>query len=177
MSRGPHWELGARIHAARARRGFNHSALAACCGVSELAVRNWESGISKPKEDRLLKIAEALGVWPQHLVEGGEMWDLALLRVQRVSSPAAFQWPTQYHDELRSNDDDGAEPFRAPLGVAEPMASPERRRARVILASTKIERAQRRPLPPRRCSLCGTAVSVLFGMCTPCLLAPSRDRR
>lgn len=117
MAKGPHWELGARIHAARVRRGFTYSQIAAYCGVTEIAVRSWESGKSRLTGERLTKVAEACGVSAPLLAMGGLKWDEALLRVQPLPGPHVFQWPTLFPEETQADGNDGASPFRQAPGV------------------------------------------------------------
>lgn len=118
MARKPHWELGARIHAARVRRGFKFTQLAAYVGVTEIAVRAWEAGASRPTRERLVKIAEGLGVPEKLLLDGGIEWDEHLVGLQPLPGPDVFQWPTLFPAEMRSDDDEGGvDPFRVAPGI------------------------------------------------------------
>jgi transcriptional regulator with XRE-family HTH domain len=159
-------DLGRRIHAARAKRGFTSTVLAAYCGVTELAARGWEAG-AQPKPNLTYKIAEALGVDHDLLVAGGTAWDEHILHIKRVSSPDIFRPPTQWPDELGAERDEaGAAPFRQHEEVAPPSAEPE--------ASTLVSQpAAERPIfgNTKPCLICGTIRGTLFGLCTQCVVS------
>ena len=59
----------ARLAALRERAVLTQKELAARAGVSQLAVHNIESGKSEPRPATIRKIARALGVKPQELLE------------------------------------------------------------------------------------------------------------
>ena len=64
--------LGQRIRARRDAVGLTQEKLAAACGVSRAAVAQWESGVTRPSLDNLVKAAEALGVWLSWLTTGDQ---------------------------------------------------------------------------------------------------------
>lgn len=65
-----HTTVGARIRACRLARGVTASALAACVGITENAIRKIEAGNSKePRFSTGVRIADALGVDPKVLID------------------------------------------------------------------------------------------------------------
>jgi SOS-response transcriptional repressor LexA len=64
--------LGQRIRARRDAVGLTQEKLAAKCGVSRAAVAQWESGVTRPSLDNLVKAAEALSVWLSWLTVGDQ---------------------------------------------------------------------------------------------------------
>jgi SOS-response transcriptional repressor LexA len=64
--------LGQRIRARRDAAGMTQEKLAAQCGVSRAAVAQWESGVTRPSLDNLVKVAEALNVWLSWLTVGDQ---------------------------------------------------------------------------------------------------------
>lgn len=62
--------LGSRIRARRDAVGLTQDKLAAQCGVSRAAVAQWESGVTRPSLDNLIKVADALNVWLSWLTTG-----------------------------------------------------------------------------------------------------------
>jgi transcriptional regulator with XRE-family HTH domain len=65
--------IGRNIKAAREMRGLSLMELAAKCELSKTALVNVESGETMPRQDSIVKIADALGVGPAELlrVDGG----------------------------------------------------------------------------------------------------------
>ena len=55
-------ELPERITYWRQRAGLTKAQLAAACGITDVAVIQWESGATSPKSGRLKAIAAACGV-------------------------------------------------------------------------------------------------------------------
>ena len=55
---------GERIKQARKARGLSQRGLAALIGVSAMAISKWERGTLFPGSQRLIALAEALGVKP-----------------------------------------------------------------------------------------------------------------
>ena len=64
--------LGSRIRGRREALGLTQEKLAGLCGVSRAAVAQWESGVTRPSLDNLVKSAEALGVWLSWLTAGDQ---------------------------------------------------------------------------------------------------------
>lgn len=64
--------LGSRIRARRDAVGLTQEKLARICGVSRAAVAQWESGVTRPSLDNLIKAAEALSVWLSWLTTGDQ---------------------------------------------------------------------------------------------------------
>lgn len=175
MAKGPHWSLGARIHAARARRGFNFAQLAAYCGVTEVAARNWERGTSRPSPERLVKLAEGFGVSAELLRDGGVAWDEALVHIQPLPGPHVFQWPTQFPQETGAPDESIVPPFReaeAPLPDAptRKVAPKNARDEGTPPISARRLKSELQPLIERGecCSLCLAAVPTIDRYCPEC---------
>lgn len=63
-------EICGRIRGSRLDAKLNQTELAKRVGVSKVAVSQWENGDTQPKGENLLKLASALGVSPQWLVNG-----------------------------------------------------------------------------------------------------------
>ncbi len=85
--------VGARIRAARLARGMTQHDLADEVGVSRSAVAQWETERSGQIRGNLTRIAAALGVSVEHLLQGRESaaepgpenaTELALLRLYRA---------------------------------------------------------------------------------------------
>lgn len=64
--------LGRRIRARRDAIGLTQEKLARACGVSRAAVAQWESGVTRPSLDNLVKAADALSVWLSWLTTGDQ---------------------------------------------------------------------------------------------------------
>lgn len=62
--------LGQRIRARRDTLGITQEQLAVACGVSRAAVAQWESGVTRPSLNNLMKAAATLGVWLSWLSTG-----------------------------------------------------------------------------------------------------------
>ena len=56
----------------RKEKGLTQRALSTKSGIAEITIRNYEAGKYKPKMDKLLKIADALGVSLSELFAGTE---------------------------------------------------------------------------------------------------------
>ncbi len=54
------FDFGSELGKMRTRIGLTQAILASLVGVSEVTIRNWESGTSKPKAERLKKLIEVL---------------------------------------------------------------------------------------------------------------------
>jgi transcriptional regulator with XRE-family HTH domain len=89
-------EIGARIAAARRARGWTQGELAAQVGVSRSAVAQWETGRAGQVTANLSRIAAALDVGVEHLVQGEDSRapaqainaeETAMLRLFRACSP------------------------------------------------------------------------------------------
>ncbi len=85
--------VGARIRAARQARGLTQSALAEAVGVTRSAVAQWETDRAGQVRGNLTRIAAALGVSVQFLLQGPDAaeperpenaTELALLRLYRA---------------------------------------------------------------------------------------------
>lgn len=63
-------DIGAKIAQARDAAGMNQSDLARAVGVTPQAVQKWEAGSSKPRFNRLVEIASAIGVELHELIRG-----------------------------------------------------------------------------------------------------------
>lgn len=89
-------QVGARIRAARQGRGLTQQELAVAVGVTRSAVAQWETERAGQLRGNLTRIAAALGVSVQHLLQGDtappgqeapeNATELALLRLYRVCS-------------------------------------------------------------------------------------------
>lgn len=93
MSNDEHEAVGARIRAARLERGLTQAELGAAVGVSRSAVAQWETERAGQVRGNLTRIAAALGVSVEHLLNGGaaaqaagpeNATELALLRLYRA---------------------------------------------------------------------------------------------
>jgi DNA-binding transcriptional regulator YiaG len=60
--------LGSRISSLRRRQGIGIHAFAQQIGVSAPSVHQWEKGNTRPTEEHLALVAEALGVSPEYLL-------------------------------------------------------------------------------------------------------------
>ena len=61
--------LGARIHAARRKKGITSNRLAELCGVGAVHIRKIESGVKLPSIPRFIMICNALETSPQYLLQ------------------------------------------------------------------------------------------------------------
>lgn len=57
------------IRKARKDAGLTQKELAKRCTFAEITIRQYETGKREPRSDRLIKIADALGVTVNHLIE------------------------------------------------------------------------------------------------------------
>ncbi len=64
--------LGERIYSLRKARGLSQEELADAVGVSRQAVSKWELGESQPEVDKVVLLAQALGVTTDQLLLGVE---------------------------------------------------------------------------------------------------------
>ena len=62
--------FGEQLRRRREELGMSRDALAEKLGVSRSAIGNYETGVSTPKEDVLLRLFDALRVDPNYLYEG-----------------------------------------------------------------------------------------------------------
>lgn len=53
-------------------KGLKNSDVARATGISNMTLSDWKRGVSKPKEDKMRKIAEFLGVTFDYLTTGKE---------------------------------------------------------------------------------------------------------
>lgn len=53
-------------------KGLKNSDIARATGISNMTLSDWKRGVSKPKEDKMRKIAEFLGVTFDYLTTGKE---------------------------------------------------------------------------------------------------------
>ena len=74
-----HLNIGGKIQARRKAMGLSQEELAQLTGVSRQSVTKWETGQSAPDLDRLVELADVLGVSLDFLLRGP----------QRVSSPSS----------------------------------------------------------------------------------------
>ena len=61
-----------RIRFYREKKGWSQADLAAAIGVSEAEIKAYEGGFESPKVDKVIAIADALGVTPYDLAKGAE---------------------------------------------------------------------------------------------------------
>lgn len=64
------YDLGNRIYELRKGKGLSQKELGDLLGVSNKSVSKWENGVTIPKTETLVKLAEILGVSPQELLQG-----------------------------------------------------------------------------------------------------------
>lgn len=64
--------IGARVRAARERRGMTQAELGAACGVTEATVSRWESGGIEMLWRNVVAVAKALGIRIGKLVAGAQ---------------------------------------------------------------------------------------------------------
>jgi transcriptional regulator with XRE-family HTH domain len=85
-------DIGARIRTAREEQGWTQDQLAAAVGVSRSAVAQWETGRAGQVTTNLTRVASALGVGVEYLMNGrskfastqiGSADELAMLRLYR----------------------------------------------------------------------------------------------
>ncbi len=73
--------LAARIESARMRAGLSQAQLARRMGIERQSVQQWENGETAPRQSRLTKLAQVLGVNAQWLLTGepgGQIEDVEL---------------------------------------------------------------------------------------------------
>ena len=73
--------LAARIESARKRAGLSQAQLARRMGIERQSVQQWEHGETAPRQSRLTKLAQVLGVEAQWLLMGetdGQIEDVEL---------------------------------------------------------------------------------------------------
>lgn len=58
---------GRRIRLARETAGQSQRSLAIAMSVDQAMVSRWERGLATPRDDKRLRLAEVLGVHPDHL--------------------------------------------------------------------------------------------------------------
>lgn len=54
------------------KKGLKNADVARATGISNMTLSDWKNGKSTPKQDKLMKIAEFLGVSLEYLMTGGE---------------------------------------------------------------------------------------------------------
>ena len=64
-------EVSEKISQLRKDRGLTQVQLAKLVGVTDAAIRSYESGSRKPKEEHLRRMAKALGIRQEALAEYG----------------------------------------------------------------------------------------------------------
>lgn len=85
--------VGTRIRALRRARGLTQDDLALACGVSRSAVAQWETDRAGQLRGNITRIAEALDVSIEHLLQGSSPPvattgdELAFLRLYRACDP------------------------------------------------------------------------------------------
>lgn len=79
----PHRDLGARIRAARIRRGFSVGDVAFALDVSCGCIESWENGRHRPNEVRLAMLCRKLWIDPALLSRGGSAFDEAVASMER----------------------------------------------------------------------------------------------
>lgn len=85
--------IGARIRILRQARGMTQDELAAACEVSRSAVAQWETNRAGQLRGNIMRIAAALGVPVEHILEGARSEsdptgdELAMIRLYRACSP------------------------------------------------------------------------------------------
>lgn len=58
---------GKRIRALRQAAGYSQRTLSVALDVDQAVISRWERGITSPRDDRRLKLADILGVHPDEL--------------------------------------------------------------------------------------------------------------
>lgn len=53
-------------------RGLKNADIARATGISNMTLSDWKRGVSTPKQDKLMKIADCLGVSVDYLMTGEE---------------------------------------------------------------------------------------------------------
>lgn len=56
----------------RDEKGYKDADISRLTGISRPTLSDWKRGVSKPKQDKLIKIAECLGVTTDYLLTGEE---------------------------------------------------------------------------------------------------------
>ena len=67
---------GDRLKAARKTKGYSRPQLAKICGLTDRTIQNYENGSSNPKTEITQKLATALDVSVDYLINGTEEVDL-----------------------------------------------------------------------------------------------------
>lgn len=67
---GDKMTVGSRIKSARKKAGLTQKQLGECLGISYQTIAQWENNLRNPKYTTLRRIAEALGVSAQYLLNG-----------------------------------------------------------------------------------------------------------
>ncbi len=60
--------FGERLKAERLAAGLTQETLSGLCGISQRTWSDYENGISKPQQERLISIADTLGVSADYLL-------------------------------------------------------------------------------------------------------------
>ena len=56
-------------------RGLKNADIARATGISNMTLSDWKRGVSTPKQDKLMKIADCLGVSVDYLLTGeADLW-------------------------------------------------------------------------------------------------------
>ena len=66
------YQFGNFLYEKRTAKGLSQAELGAILGVSNKAVSKWENGAAKPQTEKLLRLAEILGVSVEELLSGGQ---------------------------------------------------------------------------------------------------------
>lgn len=148
--------LGQRIRARRDAVGLTQEKLAAACGVSRAAVAQWESGVTRPSLDNLVKAAEALSVWLSWLTTGDQSLpdtpnpfaDPAVRNTPKppgipvIDLARADQWDalhaTMPTDLERLTDDPGLSPRTFALIIRDDSMAPEFREGDRIIVDPEV---------------------------------------
>lgn len=56
----------------RDEKGYKDADISRLTGISRPTLSDWKRGVSKPKQDKIIKLAECLGVTTDYLLTGGE---------------------------------------------------------------------------------------------------------
>ena len=148
--------LGQRIRARRDAVGLTQEKLAAACGVSRAAVAQWESGVTRPSLDNLVKAAAALSVWLSWLTTGDQSLpdtpnpfvDPSVSRAANqlgipvIDLARADQWDalraTMPTDLERLTDDPGLSPRAFALVIRDESMAPEFREGDRIIVDPEV---------------------------------------
>lgn len=158
--------LGRRIRAARLKRTFSRTMLAAFCGVTEQVVYQWESGKAAPSRHHSSRLAMGLGVpWDAFLL-GDEAWDRHVATITAVNAPDVFAPPTQW--TLNADAMDIGEPYRVKEEVGAPVPEPPPAPATVAKPVPQRRAPPVRYLPGVQCQACGGELTVITKICVTC---------